>query len=151
MFDVRQQLHKMVDELPDGALQCAERALRHCANPGETRLTIQRAQERARALSMKKLAEHSKCIGHGLITSVGSGNGATMPDGDLDSSVLAWDDGPLTYHLRRFSGVQFEMYERLELAKDGTQLVLTQRIVGPKGTEQLLTTNIAILDSVGGS
>jgi hypothetical protein len=150
MSDERQQLHKMVDELPDDALQCAERALRYCANLGVTRLTIQRAQERVRALSMKRLEEHSKRIGHGLITSVGSGSGATMPDGDFNSFMIAWDDGPLTYHLRRFSGVQFEMYERLELAKHGTELVLTQRIVGPKGTEQLLTANIAVLDSAGG-
>jgi hypothetical protein len=45
------------------------------------------------------------------------------------------------------------MYERLELAKDGKSLVLAQRIVGPNGTEQLLTANMPVPDSIesGGS
>lgn len=146
----RQELHRMVDELADDALKRAGQALKYCANPSETRFTIERAKERVRAMSMKNLEEHSKRIGHGFITSVGSGGGGTMPTGDFNSSMSAWDNGPVTYHLRRFSGYMFEMYERLELAKDGKSLVLVQPIVGPNGTEQLLQANMPIPDPAGG-
>jgi hypothetical protein len=140
----------MIDELPEEALQRAEQALKYCANPAETRLTIGQAKERVRAMSMKCLEEHSKRTGHGFITGIGSGSGATMPTGDFNSSMIAWDDGPVTYHLRRFSGYMFEMYESLELAKDGKSLVLAQRIVGPNGTEQRLTANMPVPDSAAG-
>ena len=40
----RQELHRMIDELPEDALRRAEQALKHCANPAETRLTIEQAQ-----------------------------------------------------------------------------------------------------------
>ena len=93
------------------------------------------------------LEEHGKRTGRGFITNVGSGGGGTTPTGDFNSSMIAWDDGPVTYHLRRFSGYLFEMYERLELAKDGKSLVLAQRFVGPNGTEQLLTANMPVPDS----
>lgn len=146
----RQQLHEIVDQLPDGTLERAVRALEYCANPAGTRMTIEQAKERVRAMSMKSLEEHSKRTGHGFITSVGSGGSRMMPTGDFNSSMSAWDNGPITYHLRRFNGCQFEMYERLELAKDATELVLTQRIVGPNGTEQLLTAHISVLPPGGG-
>jgi hypothetical protein len=149
MEDKRQELRKMVDALPDDALQRAEQALKYCANPAETRLTIAQAQERVRTRSMKRLEEYSKRVGHGFIT-VGSGSAGTMPTGDFHSSMSAWDDGPVTYHLRRFQGYLFEMYERLELAEDRKKLVLTQRIVGPNGTEQLLTANIPVPDTTTG-
>ena len=123
----RQELHRMLDELPDDALQRTERALKYCANPAEMRFTIAQAKERLREVSMSMLRmprmseEQSKRTG---FISVGSEN----ETGDFSSSMSAWDDGPVTYHLRRFRGYTFEMYERLELANDGTKLVLTQLI-----------------------
>ena len=134
----------MIDELPDDALQRAEQALKYCANPGATRLTIEKAKERVGAMSMKRLEEHGKRTGHGFITGIGSGVGATMPAGDFQSSMSACDDGPITYYLRGFSGYMFEIYERLELAKDEARLVLTQRIVGPNGSEQMLIANMPV-------
>lgn len=40
-----------------------------------------------------------------------------MPTGEFNSSISAWDDGQVTYHLRRFSGYMFEVYERLEISE----------------------------------
>ena len=145
----RQELHRMLDELPDDALQRTERALKYCANPAEIRFTIAQAKERLREVSMSMLRmprmseEQSKRTG---FISVGSEN----ETGDFSSSMSAWDDGPVTYHLRRFRGYTFEMYERLELANDGTKLVLTQLIIGPNGTEQLLTADMPIPAASGG-
>src|SRR5262252_6103717 len=93
----RQELHRMLDELPDDALQRTERALKHCANPAEMRFTIAQAKERVREISMRMHEEQSKRTGRGFI-SVGSENAT----GDFSSSMSAWDDGPVTYHLRRF-------------------------------------------------
>jgi hypothetical protein len=150
MDSKRQELHKMVDELPNDVLQRAEQALKYCVNPTARQFTIKQAKEHVRAMAMNNLKEHAKRTGRGFITGLGSGGGMTMPTGDFHSSMSAWDEGPVTYHLRGFSGYTFEMYERLELAKDGTKLVLTQRIVGPNGTEQLLTANMPVPDSAAG-
>lgn len=124
MNNKRQGLHKMVDD--------------------ETRLTIERAKERVRARSLRMLEEQRKRTGHGFITAVGTGSGRTMPTGDFSCSMSAWDDGPVTYRLRRFSGYMFEMYEQLKLAEDGKSLILAQRISGPGGTEQLVSANMPI-------
>jgi hypothetical protein len=53
MNDKMKELHRMVDDLPDETLQCAEQALKYCAKPAETRFTIERAKERVRAMSMR--------------------------------------------------------------------------------------------------
>lgn len=145
MDDKRQELHRMLDELPDDALQRTERALKYCANPAEMRFTIEQAKERLREVSMRMHEVQSKRTGRGFI-SVGSENAI----GDFSSSMSAWDDGPVTYHLRRFEGYTFEMYERLELANDETKLVLTQLIIGPNGTEQLLTADMPVPAASGG-
>lgn len=60
--------------------------------------------------------------------------------------MSAWDNGPATYHLKIFSGHMFEIYERLEMANDGTRLMLTQRVVGPSGAEQELRADISVAD-----
>jgi len=146
----RQELHKMVEELPEDALRRAEQALKYCANPAETRFTIEQARERVRAKSLEEQKETARKAGHGFFTNVGSYVGGTTPTGDFNSYMSVWDNGPVTYRLRRFSGYTFEMYERLELAKDGKSLVLAQRIVGPNGTEQLLTANMPVPDSAAG-
>jgi hypothetical protein len=144
----RQELHKLLDDLPDDALARAEQALQYCANPAQTRFTLAQAQRRVREMSTRRLQELSKQTGTGFI-SVESSVGSTTPAGDFTCSMGAWDNGPVTYQLRRFSGHQFEVYERLELAKDRTALVLTQRIIGPNGAEQLLTATMPVPDSSG--
>lgn len=149
MDSTRQALHNLVDDLPDEALQSAEAALKYCMNPGGQRLTIDKARERVLARARQNLEEHTKRLGHGLITGVGSGSGGTMANGDFHHSMLAWDDGPVTYHMRGLSGHVFEMYERLELAKDGSELVLTQKFAAPDGSEQLLTTKLPVSKTAG--
>jgi hypothetical protein len=149
MESKRQELHKIVDELPEDVLDRAEQALRYCANPAQTQFTLAQARRRVREMSLKRLEEHSKQTGRGFVFGSGS-TSRTTPTGDFSSSMTAWDNGPITYHLRRFSGHQFEVYERLELATDGRKLVLSQRIVGPDGAEQLLTANMPIADSAAG-
>jgi hypothetical protein len=142
MDDKRQELHKLVDALPDETLQGAERALKYGANPGATRVAMARVQGRAKE-ARKRLEEHAKRMGHGLI-GMRSGVGSSAVNGDFHHSV---HDGPVTYHLRCFSGCMFEVYETLELAKDGGRLMLTYRIIGPDAVEQVLTANIPAADS----
>lgn len=63
---------------------------------------------------------------------------------DYSGSMSAWDNGPITYHLKIFGGHMFEIYERLAIANDGTKLTLTQRVVGPSGAEQELRADLPV-------
>jgi hypothetical protein len=144
----RQTLHQLVDDLPEDALRRAEQALKYCEDPIERQRTVERARERLRAKVIQRLHESGKKTGRSYIGGgVGSGSTIVMPDGDFRSSMSGWDDGPVTYYLRGFRGNMFEIYERLELAKDGTKLVLTQRVVGPNGAEQVLTADMPLPES----
>jgi hypothetical protein len=118
--------------------------LKYCANPAERRFTIENAKKRVKAMSMKNLPHRVRETGTGFITNIGSGAGATKPNGDFSGSMSAWDNGPVTYRLQIFRGHTFEIYERLELATDGTALILTQKIVPPTGAEQVLTAKMPL-------
>ena len=142
----REDLHKLVDEVPEDALHRAEQALKYCINPFEQQFKIEQVKERVRERMQKNLEDHARRMGHGFISGIGSGSGMRMVTGEFRSSMTGWDNGPVTYHLRGFSGHVFEMYERLELATERNKLVLTQRIVAPNGSEQVLIADIPVAD-----
>lgn len=139
MESKRKKLHQLLDQLPEDTLDRSEQALNYCLNPTQQLQKIDRAKQHVKATAIRKLEEHSRRTGRGVIAGVGSGSGSFMPDGDYCGSMTAWDDdGPVTYHLRSFRGHIFEVFERLELTDDATRLVLKQRVIGPTGQEQLL-------------
>lgn len=107
-----EELRKIIDELPDEALQRAEQALNYCMDLTGNKVTIEQAKARARERSRKAFEEHAKRIARGFITARTDVQ-MTMPDGGFRSSMSAWDDGPVTYQLVGFSGCMFEIYERL--------------------------------------
>jgi len=74
-------------------------------------------------------------------------NGMTKPDGDFRGSMSAWDgQRPITYHMVIFTGHKFEIFEHLEMANDNTELMSTQRVVGPTGGEQVLTAKMPVFN-----
>ncbi len=144
----RVHLHQLVDALPDDALQQAEQALKYWANPVNWQRTLQQVRERVTAKATERLKTHQKGFarrpGRAFIGDTSGSTTVTPGDGNFESSMPAWDNGPITYRLRGFRGHLFEIVERLELVNDGTKLVLTQRVVGPDGAEQVLTANMPL-------
>ena len=144
----RQALHRLVDTLPDDSLQSAEEALKYCANRGERQFTLEYAQRRVREMALKYKTSSIQNAGSPHITSTTSA-GMTKPNGDFRGSMSAWDgQRPVTYYMFIFRGHKFEIFEYLEMGNHNSELVFTQRFVGPTGSEQVLTTKMAVSDIV---
>ena len=143
MSDLRQELHQLVDSLPDQSLEHAKKALLYCANPGQQRVNIEKAKQRLLQRSQQRLQEHAERTGHGFISSAGSGGGMTFVDGTHHSSMVAFEDGrEATVHFYLYRGIPFEITETIEISEDGKWLIRRERITANDGTEQLLTAEL---------
>ena len=112
MNDLREQLHQLVDKLPDQALEHAKTALVYCGNLEKHRVNIENAKRRAKENSERHLRRFSERTGHGFISGVGSGGGHNFPDGSHHSSMIAFEDGKdATYHLYVYRGTMFEIID----------------------------------------
>jgi hypothetical protein len=151
MTNLREELHRLVDELPNATLEHAKTALVYCANPEKQRMTVERVKERVRRNSERHLQRHVERTGRGLAFA-GGGGGHTFVDGSHHSSMPAFIDGKeATYHLYLHRGVIFEVIETIEIAEDSQRLIRRERIRGTDGNEQNLTAELPVLpyDSSG--
>jgi len=146
MNDLRQELHQLVDSLPDEpAMEHAKIALLYCANPEKHRMNIQKAKEYLVKRSQQQLREHAERIGRNFITGIGSGAGITYADGSHHSSMVGFEDGKeATVHLYVYRGIQFEITETFEFSGDGRRLIRRERIVANDGTEQMLMAELPV-------
>jgi hypothetical protein len=138
MDDSRGQLHKLVDQLPEHALEHAKIALEYCHDPEKHRMTIERAKLRARENLERNLRRIAERSGTGL-ASISVAGGHTFADGRHHSSMAAFEDGKeATYHLYIFRGHAFEVVETIEISPDGEHLIRRERITGADGSERML-------------
>lgn len=145
MNKLREQLHKLVDQLPDHTLEHAKTALVYCGNPEKHRMTIESAKRRAKENSERRLREHAERTGRGFISGLGGGGGHTFADGNHHSSMIAFEDGKdATYHLYMYRGTVFEIIETIEISEDGQRLIRRERIKGIDGTEQILMAELPV-------
>ena len=143
MADLREQLHQLVDSLPDQSLEHAKAALLYCANPEQHRMNIEKAKQHLLQTSQRRLREHAERMGQGFISGIGSGGSMTFTDGTHHSSMIAFEDGKeATVHFYVYRGIPFEITETLEISKDGKRLIRRERITANDGTEQLLTAEL---------
>jgi hypothetical protein len=143
MNDLRGQLHRIVDQLPDHTLEHARKALEYCNDPGKHRMTIEKAKQRVRENSERHLREVAERTGRGFISAAGSGGGHTFGDGTHHSSMVAFEDGKeATYHLYVFRGHMFEVVETIDISADGERLIRRERITGVDGNERILTVEL---------
>jgi hypothetical protein len=130
MDELREQLHQLVDKLPDQTLEHARTALVYCGDPEKHRLNIENAKQRAKENSERHLRKHAERTGHGFVSGIGSGVGQSFPDGNHHSSMIAFEDGKdATYHLYVYRGTMFEIIETIEFSEDGQRLI--RRFWGP--------------------
>jgi hypothetical protein len=149
MNELREQLHQLVDRLPDRTLEHAKTALIYCANPEKHRMTIENAKRRTKEISERHLQEYAERTGRGFISDVGSGGGRTLADGNHHSSMIAFEDGKdATYHLYMYRGTVFEIIETIEASEDGQRLIRRERIKGIDGNEHVLTAELPVAPSI---
>lgn len=143
MRDLRQELHKLVDRLPDGVLEHAKTALNYVADPGKHRISVERAKERVWQNSERHLRQRAERTGRGFISGVGSGAGGSAVDGTHHSSMVAFVNGKdATYHIYIFRGYRFEILETIELSSDGSYILRRETITGADGVEHKLVAEI---------
>jgi len=126
MNELREQLHQLVDQLPDGTLEHAKTALIYCGNQEKHRMTLENAKRRAKETSERSLRAYAERTGHGFISGMGSGGGQTFADGNHHSSMIDFEDGKdATYHLYICTfivGLRSRSSKRLRLLKTATDL-----------------------------
>ena len=145
MNDLRQELHRLVDSLPEQSLEHAKTALVYCANPEQHRMNIERAKQYLTQRSQQRLREHAERTGRGVVSGIGSGGGMTLADGTHHSSMLAFEDGKeTTVHFYVYRGTPFEIIETMEISNDGKSLIRRERIKASEGAEQVLSAEIPV-------
>jgi hypothetical protein len=145
MSDLRQELHQLLDTLPDQSLEHAKAALSYCANPEQHRMNIENAKRHLMRRSRQRLQEHAESTGRSFVSGIGSGGGMTHVEGNYHSSMVAFEKGKdATVHFYVFQGVPFEITETLEISDDGQKLIRHERIVSNDGTEQMLTAELPV-------
>jgi hypothetical protein len=127
----REELYKLVDSLPEGAIEAANRTLSHLqvwppAPPPDVQEMRQRMRQRLEERRLGAIERQKP----GTIAGFG-GSGNYDPDrGSASSSFSHWDgDTFVTETLRRHKGHEFTVVERVRV--DETHLTYKHEITGP--------------------
>ncbi len=129
-MSTRDDIHRLVDQLPDGNLEQVQMMLSAIMNPRPTPPQV--AEARARGQEWRKRVEERfrQTRKPGTISGMGGGGGIGFDAGRGsfgNHSFHYWDDKALVYQtIRYFSGQEFEEMERLAVSEDGTQLLYEQ-------------------------
>ncbi len=124
----RETLHRLVDTLPEGALEPAKRTLEHLQVwPPQPPPEVERMRREMGAQGFR-----GGCVG--------SGSYFLDPDrkmkGGSMSSSHAEPDGTLIFQTRRFlQGHEVRIEERMRVPEGAGKLVYSHDIVGPDGQE----------------
>jgi len=132
----RESLHKLIDTLPEAALESAEGVLQNYQTwPPKPPIDVEKMRKRVHELIRKRGEERAAQTGAGVIT-VGFSRSHQKPDGDFAAS-MSTADGPahVNFEIRIFRGYRLELEERLRLSEDKKSLVYSQQIKGPEGKE----------------
>lgn len=130
----RESLRELVDTLPEGALESAERVLRNYQIwPPRAPIEVEEMRERVHELFRKNIEEQIARTARGVMGSHVMGS-HFKPDGD-GSASMSTSEGQtsVTFELRIFRGHRLEIEERLRMSEDNKSLLYTQAITGPDG------------------
>jgi hypothetical protein len=132
----REELHTLIDTLPEGALEYAKRTLDHLQTwPPQPPPEIKRIQRQQRE-AMRQTA------GPGFGIAGGGGGGYSLGDGGRirngDYSFGYPEDGAVVRETHHFhEGVEITITERMWLGENGKALIYNNAIVGPDGKRQM--------------
>jgi hypothetical protein len=130
----RESLHKLLDTLPEAALESTERVLQNYKAwmwPPQQTDDLTKMRQEVEERFRKSAAEHAARTGRGVISSSVSGS-RFKPDGDGMSSMSGWEGETLvTVELHVFRGHRLEIEERLRISDDKKSLLYAQHVKGP--------------------
>jgi hypothetical protein len=130
----RESLCKLIDTLPEGALESAERVLRNYQIwPPKPPIEVEKMRERVHELFRKNIEGQIARTGQGIMGSHVTG-GNFKPDGDGGASMSTSEgQTSVAFEVRIFRGLRLEIEERLRMSEDSKSLLYTQTITGPDG------------------
>src|SRR5262245_53162551 len=132
----REELHKLVDSLPEGAIEAAHRTLSQLQIwPPAPPADIQEMRQRMRQRMEEGRREVMQRQRPGMIGGFG-GSGNYDPDRESASSSFShWDnDSFVTETLRRHKGHEYTVVERIRF--EGQHLIYKHEITGPGGKRE---------------
>src|SRR5262249_53082251 len=132
----REELHKLVDSLPEEAIEAAHRTLSQLQIwPPAPPADIQEMRQRMRQRMEEGRREVGERQTHGMIGGFG-GSGNYDRDGESASSSFSHGDNDtfVTETLRRHKGHEYTVIERVRI--DGTHLIYKHEITGPGGKRE---------------
>jgi hypothetical protein len=127
----REELYKLVDSLPEGAIEAANRTLSHLqvwppAPPPDVQEMRQRMRQRLEERRLGAIERQRP----GTIGGFGGSSNYDPDRGSASSSFSHWDDDTfVTETLRRHKSYEFTVIERVRV--DGTHLIYKHEITGP--------------------
>jgi hypothetical protein len=123
----REELHKLIDSMPDGAIEAAHRMLNHMqvwpppAPPGADEMRQRMKERRTQVMQRQK---------PGTFAAFGGGGNYDAAKGVASSSFSHWeDDWYVTEVLRRHHGHELSIVERVRV--DGHHLIYRNEVSGP--------------------
>ena len=130
----RESLRKLIDTLPEEALESAERVLRNYQFwPPKPPIEVEEMRERVHELFRKNLEEQNARTGRGVRGADFMG-GSFKPDGDGGASMSTSEgQSSVTFEIRIFRSHRLEIEERLRMSEDNKSLLYTQAVKGPDG------------------
>ena len=129
----RESLHKLIDTLPEAALESTERVLQNYQTwPPKPLMDVEKTRRRVDELFRRRSEKRAVHTGAGVIRA-STTHSFQKPDGDGMASMSTMD-GPalVNFEIRIFRGHRLELEERLRLSEDKKSLVYTQQIKGPE-------------------
>lgn len=129
-------LHRLVDALPEPALEGAERVLTNCQTwPPEPPADVQKMLEELRNRLERSAGEHAFKTGGGVISGFTTSR-IFGPEGDGAASMMGCEgETAVKVETRVFRGHSLQFEERLRLSDDKKSLIYSQKIKGPTGKE----------------
>ena len=125
----RESLHKLIDTLPEAALESTERVLQfYQVWPPEPPADVTRMHQEVQERFRSSAAEHAARTGRGLMSGSVSGS-RFKPDGDGQSSMTGWEGETLvTVELHVFRGHRLDIEKRLRISDDKKSLIYAHQI-----------------------
>jgi hypothetical protein len=129
----REELHKLVDSLPEGAMEAAHRALSRLQVWPPTPLPDmaamkKRLEDRRLEMWLRMQERHDKRSG--IVGGFGGGSNFDLDRGSASSSTSGWDDDTFVVQTyRQHQGHELMVIERIRV--DSQRLIYKHEITGP--------------------
>lgn len=133
----RNELHKLVDILPNGALTRVLEMLQNYRTwPPQMVPSLQDPHKRLEQLKqryMQQLGEHSRRTGQGMVGGFAGGGGMSAEGTGSYGFSTTEGDTATSVTVRYYHGIPLEITERIRFSDDKKKLSCTREIKGPTG------------------